>query len=79
MLFAIIVTYAVYTCGPALSLAQIIYTKNDINVLIDDNEVPNYLYIICMLILDVFYVVGYVWGGYVGQKKREKDRVLLLK
>ena len=41
LLFAIIVTYAVYTCGPALSLAQIIYTKNDINVLIDDNEVTS--------------------------------------
>lgn len=79
LLFAVLVVYAIYTCGPALSLAKIIYAGNDTNAVISDTDIPGHLYVICMVILDIFYIAVSVLGGYVGQKKREKERSSTLK
>lgn len=71
---ALIITFAIYTSGPALPLAHIFHAGKDIHLQFLDTDVPNRLYIICMLVLDLFYICATIFGGFCGQKKRKKER-----
>ena len=79
LVLALVITFAEYTTGPALILAKMIHAGKDVNMTLLHHEVPDKLYVICILLLDVFYVPAYVLGGYFGQKKRALDRQALTK
>lgn len=79
LVLALVITFVEYTTGPALSLAKMIYAGKDVNMTLLHYEVPDKLYVICILALDLFYVPAYVFGGYCGQKKRAADRAALKK
>ncbi len=74
VLLASVTIYSLYTCGPALMLAQITYAGKDIKIDFPDASVPNHMYVICMVIIDAFYIGSTILGGYLGQMKRKKNR-----
>ena len=77
IIVALTVVFAIYTIGPALPIAHIIFAGEDINLKFPDTDVPKHLYLICMGVLDLIYIVSTTVGGYFGQKKRRKDRETL--
>ena len=78
MIAANIITFAIYTSGPALYFAHILYAGNNTTLHFADTDVPSRLYIICMLVLDLLYIISAVLGGYLGQKKRSQERLALI-
>ncbi|MBP3378155.1 MAG: hypothetical protein J6L96_05360 [Clostridia bacterium] len=74
LILPFVLTFVEYTVGPALPLGKIIFAGADINKPLLNYEVPGHIYALCMLLLDVFYIISTVLGSRAGQKKRQSER-----
>ena len=74
LLLSVLIDFTVYTCGPALPIAQILYAGGNLGQGMLDTDFPDHVYVLCMLGLDVLYIGTAILGGHLGQKQRTKDR-----
>lgn len=74
LLLSVLIDFTIYTCGPALPIAQILYAGGNLGQGMLDTDFPEHVYVLCMLGLDVLYIGTAILGGHLGQKQRTKDR-----
>ena len=72
LIYATIFRFALYTTAGAYFFGLMLYPGT---VAYDD--VPAYVYIMTMCIVDVFYIAAVLWGEYLGKKKRLAERSVL--
>ena len=71
-IYAIIFRFNVYTNAGAYFFATLLHPGE-----ISSYDIPTYIYVTTMCIVDVFYVVAVISGEYLGKKKRLRERSVL--
>ncbi|MBQ7982955.1 MAG: hypothetical protein IJ302_05255 [Clostridia bacterium] len=77
LIYATLFRYAEYTTAGAYYFAHLLYAGSHQEMSIAYYDVPAYLYIIAMLVIDPFYITAVISGEYLGKKKRLKERAAL--
>ena len=68
-----LVKFNMYASGAAYYCASLYYSWKD-EIVLDAYDIPDIIYIVIMLVIDVFYIMSILGGSFLGKKKRLNER-----
>ncbi|MBQ2727015.1 MAG: hypothetical protein IJF78_15030 [Clostridia bacterium] len=73
IIVAKLVKFNMYASGAAYYCANLYYSWKD-EIVLDAYDIPDIIYIVIMLVIDVFYIMSILGGSFLGKKKRLNER-----